>query len=127
MIDGPVFLCRNFRRSIGEGDELPCLRRIYPGEMYVALRCAEMLQIEGHAVICLLPLPGKADVSDIQCLTSLLNGKGHLSIRLTDGNDHIPAIHSSVTATEQKDEGKDKDTVQRFYHFFKKLQLSRKS
>ena len=126
MIDGPVFLCRNFRRSIGEGDELPCLRRIYPGEMYVALRCAEMLQIEGHAVICLLPLPGKADVSDIQCLSTPFDGQGHLVVRLTDGNDHIPAA-PSVTVKQQKKQGQPQKALEQSRHFFRKLQLSRKS
>ena len=126
MIDRAVFLCRDLRRGIGEGYELPCLRRLYPREMYIALRCAEMLQVEGHAVICLLPLSGKADVSNIQCLSAPFDGQGHLVVRLTDGNDHIPAA-PSVTVKQQKKQGQPQKALEQSRHFFRKLQLSRKS
>ena len=100
MIDRTIFLVRDRRRGVGEGYELPCLRRIYPGEMYVALRCAEMLQVEGHAVICLLPFHGQAYIGHIERFSTFLYRKGYLIVCLPDGNDHIPSGRPSAAGQQ---------------------------
>ena len=54
------------------------------------------------------------------------DGQGHLVVRLTDGNDHIPAA-PSVTVKQQKKQGQPQKALEQSRHFFRKLQLSRKS